>query len=74
MLRQYNRLKAGRQASYDEGRFNVKATKLGALRLIAVVVILVIIFLINAEFKKINHKSFRNHYLGRTWTNEVTGR
>lgn len=46
MSRQHSRLKAGQQATYDEGKFNVKAKKLGALRaLSAAVVVIGILFL-----------------------------
>jgi len=73
MARQYGRLKAGKQAGYDEGRFNVKAPKLGALRLIAAVVVTVVLFFANAMLQSMSRESGRSYYSGTTWTNEVTG-
>lgn len=75
MARQYGRLDDGKQAGYDEGRFNVKAKapKLGALRLIAALVVIVVLFSANAMLQSMSRESGRSYYSGTTWTNEVTG-
>lgn len=74
MARQHGRLKAGKQAGYDEGRFNVKAPKLGAVRTIAAVVVVAALLFANAVIQGMSRDSERSYYSGTTWTNEVTGR
>lgn len=74
MARQHGRLKAGRQAGYDEGKFNVKATKLGALRALSAVVVVVGLFIVNAVFQQISKSSERSYYGETTWVNQVTGK
>lgn len=74
MARQHGRLKAGRQAGYDEGKFNVKAPKLGALRALSAVVVVVGLLFVNAALQQISKSSERSYYSGTTWINQVTGK
>lgn len=75
MARQHGRLKAEKQADYDEGKFEVKATKLKPLRIIsAFVVVVVAIFFANALLQSTFPESTRSYYSAKRWTNEVTGR
>lgn len=74
MARQHGRLKAGRQTRYDEGKFNVKATKLGALRVLSAAVVVTGLFFINASLQQISKSSERSYYSGTTWVNQVTGK
>ncbi|WP_312283932.1 GYF domain-containing protein [Candidatus Igneacidithiobacillus taiwanensis] len=71
MARQYGRLKAGRQAGYDEGKFHVKARKLSALRAFSAAVVVVGLFFVNTA---IQQSSQRRYYSGTTWVNQVTGK
>lgn len=73
MARQHGRLKAGRQAGYDEGKFNVKATKLGALRALFAVAVVVGLLVVNAVLQEISKSSERSYYSETTWVNQVTG-
>ncbi len=74
MARQHGRLKAGRHARYDEGKFNVKALKLGVLRALSAVVVVVMLFFVNAALQQLSKSSERGYYSGTTWVNEVTGK
>lgn len=74
MARQHGRLKAGRQARYDEGKFNVKAPKLGALRTLSAVVVVIGLFFVNAALQQVSKSSERSYYSGTTWVNQVTGK
>lgn len=53
MTRQYGRLKSGSLARYDEGSFNVKASKLGVLRYAIAIFVLACILLINGALTEI---------------------
>ena len=46
-LRQYRRLKAGMTASYDEGLFKVTAKKIGFLRYVAAVAVVIVLLMAN---------------------------
>lgn len=74
MVRQHGRLKAGGQARYDEGKFNVKAPKLGALRALSAVVVVIGLFLVNVALQQVSKSSERSYYSGITWVNQVTGK
>jgi formylglycine-generating enzyme required for sulfatase activity len=58
-VRQYRRLKSGLQASYDEDRFVVTAVRLGVLRYVFVVAVLVLISLANGLLQNLSAKSHR---------------
>jgi len=74
MARQHGRLKAGRQAGYDEGKFNVKAQKLSALRALSAIVVVVGLVFVNATLQQISKLSESSYYSGTNWMNQVTGR
>ncbi len=74
MARQRSRLKAGGHTRYDEGRFNVKAPKLGFLRGIAATTIVVGLLAVNAVLQQLSRESARGYHSGITWTNEVSGK
>ncbi|HPR44615.1 RDD family protein [Ottowia sp.] len=74
MARQHGRIKAGRQAGYDEGKFNVKAPKLGVLRALSAIVVVLGLFFVNAAIQQISKSSERSYYSGTTWVNQVTGK
>ncbi len=74
MVRQYGRLKSGRHAGYDEGKFNVKAPKLGLFRALSAVVVVVALFFVNAALQQMSKSSERSYYSGTTWLNTVTGK
>jgi len=74
MARQHGRLKAGRHARYDEGKFYVKAPKLGVLRALSAVVVVVALFFVNAALQQVSKSSERSYYSGTTWVNQVTGK
>ncbi|MBF0155540.1 MAG: DUF4339 domain-containing protein [Magnetococcales bacterium] len=57
MARQHARLKSGRYARYDEGKFNVKATKLGLVRVLSVTAVVVTLLLINATLQQLSNTS-----------------
>ena len=58
-VRQYRRLKSGLQASYDEGRFVVTAVRLGVLRYVFVVAVLMLISLVNGFLQNLSARSHR---------------
>ena len=74
MARQYRLLKTGQQAAYDEGKFNVKAKKLGPLRAIFAVVVVIGIFVLNGVAQQSSKPSEHGYYSGTTWVNPVTGK
>jgi uncharacterized RDD family membrane protein YckC len=74
MARQHWRVKAGKQAGYDEGLYNVKAKKLGIVRVILVTIAVVLLLAANGVLQQIGKSSDNNYYLGTNWKNEVTGR
>lgn len=74
MARQHGRLKAEREAGYDESKFNVKAPKLGALRALSAVAVVMGLFLLNVALQQVSKSSERSYYSGTTWVNQVTGK
>jgi hypothetical protein len=74
MARQHGRLKAERQAAYDEGKFNVKAPKLGALRALSAVAVVIGLLFVNVALQQASQSSERSYYGGTTWVNQVTGK
>lgn len=74
MARQYGRLKSGRHARYDEGRFNVKAPKLGLVRALLAIVVVISLFFVNAALQHVSKSSDHAYYSGTTWVNQVTGK
>jgi len=74
MARQYGRLKEGKFARYDEGGFNVKAKKIGFLRSIFAIAMIVGLFAINVVLQVISQEADRAYYSGFNWTNVVNGR
>lgn len=74
MAHQYGRLRRGKHAGYDEGKFNVKGTKLGYLRIALAVAAVTGLLFVQAGLQAINQGAERSYYSGTEWTNEVTGR
>lgn len=74
MARQHGRLKSGGYARYDEGKFNVKAPKLGAIRKLSAIAVVTALFFGNAALQQMSNASGRSYYGGTTWINEVTGK
>ena len=74
MARQHERLKQGKQAGYDEGRFNAKAQKLTPFRKILVPVVIAGLVSVNLAIRATSAEADRAYYAGFDWTNVVTGR
>jgi len=74
MARQYGRLKAGKQTGYDEGFFNVKATRLGVVRIILVIIGIFLLLAVNGAIQQMSKSSDSAYYSGTNWKNEVTGK
>ena len=74
MARQHGRVKSSGHAQYDEGKFNVKAPKLGTIRAISAIILVAAVFFVNAALQQMNNASDRNYYAETTWVNEVTGK
>lgn len=74
MALQHGRIKSGRHARYDEGKFNVRASKLSAARALSAAVLVVALFFVNAILLQMSKSSEREYYGGSTWVNPVTGR
>lgn len=74
MARQHGRVKAGKQAGYDEGRFNVKAKKLSVVRIIFVVIAIFLLLAVNGALQQMAKSSDSAYYTGTNWKNEVTGK
>ena len=74
MARQHRRLKARRPAGYDEGKFNVKAPKLGALGAFATVAVVVGLLFVNTALQQVSKTSERSFYSGTNWVNQVTAK
>jgi uncharacterized RDD family membrane protein YckC len=73
MGRQYTNLKAGRQASYDRGRFRIEASPMGAFRTLTAVVALFALFLAVGYFHEIDQRVKARYFSGFEWTNPRTG-
>lgn len=74
MARQHGRVKAGKQAGYDEGRYNVKAKKLSVVRFIFVVIAIFLLLAVNGALQQMAKSSDSAYYTGTNWKNEVTGK
>lgn len=74
MARQYGRLKSGGHARYDEGKFNVKAPKLGVIRALSAIAVVTALFFVNAALQQLSNASDRSYYGGTTWLNQVTAK
>jgi uncharacterized RDD family membrane protein YckC len=74
MARQYGRLKSGGHARYDEGKFHVKAPKLGVIRALSAIAVVTALFFVNVALQQVSNASGRGYYGGTTWINEVTGK
>ena len=74
MARQHWRVKAGKEAGYDEDRYNVKAKKLGTVRVILVMIAVFLLLMAEGALQKMGNSSIGDYFLGTDWRNEVTGR
>lgn len=74
MARQHGRVKSGGHAQYDEGKFNVKAPKLGVIRALSAIAVVTALFFVNAALQQMSNASDRSYYSGTTWVNRVTGK
>lgn len=74
MAHQYGRLKKERHAGYDEGRFNIKAKKLGFIRIALAVLVIAGLFSANVALQVVSQDAERAYYSGSNWTNDVTGK
>jgi len=74
MAHQYGRLRRGKHAGYDEGKFNVKGTKLGFFRVVLAVLAIVGLFAVQVGLTAMNQGVERSYYSGTDWTNDVTGK
>lgn len=74
MARQHWRLKAGKQTGYDEGSYNVKAKKLGVVRVILVTIAVLLLLAVNGGLQKMAKSTDSAYYTGTNWKNEVTGK
>lgn len=74
MAYQHGRLARGKQAGYDESRFNVRAVEIGVFRIVFAVLLVAGIFFLNSVFQAISQSDERAYYFGSDWTNDVTGR
>jgi len=74
MAYQCGRLRKGRHAGYDEGRFNIKATKIGFFRIVLAVLVIAGLFSVNGALQVVSRDAKSGYYSGFNWTNDVTGR
>jgi uncharacterized RDD family membrane protein YckC len=74
MVRQSTRLTSGRQTTYDEGKFNVRAPVLGFARAILAGVFGLLVLFVHGLVMEMGHKSDAEYFSGALWHNEVTGR
>ncbi|SEA16521.1 RDD family protein [Microbulbifer marinus] len=74
MAHQNGRLSRGRSASYDEGEFNVKASKLGFFRVPITFLVMAGLFSVIVMLNVSSEQDKRAAQSGFTWTNEVTGK
>lgn len=73
-LYQYGKVRDGQAAGYDQGKFEVRATRLSLVRLVCTVLILVGMMAVNGYFKQEARESHRSYTSGGPWTNKLTGR
>lgn len=73
MFYQYRRVRRGKQAGYDEGKFNVKSIKLGFFRIVSAILMIVGLLFVQVGITAANQVVNRAHYSGTYWTNAVTG-
>ncbi|MBN8510307.1 MAG: hypothetical protein J0L57_17080 [Burkholderiales bacterium] len=59
---------------HGEGKFNVKAPKLGVARALSAIVVVVVLFVVNAAIQQASKSSDRSYYSGTTWVNQITGK
>jgi len=67
MVRQHGRVKAGKQAGYDQGFYNVKAEKLGIVRTILVTIAVALLLAANGALQQIGKSSGSSYSLGTNW-------
>lgn len=73
MWRQRGRLKAGKQTSYDDGRFYVKAKNMSVLRAFFAAIVVFGVFSANIALQNMSNSSVRTYYGGTKWLNPETG-
>jgi uncharacterized RDD family membrane protein YckC len=73
MAHQYGRLRRGKHAGYDEGKFNIKGTKLGFFRVMFAVLAMAGLFTVQVGLRVMNQGAEHSYYSGTDWTNDVTG-
>ncbi len=74
MARQHGHLKAGRNARYDEGKFNVKVRKIGVVRAIAALLVIGATLSANIGLQILAKSNEHSYYSESTWVNEATGK
>lgn len=70
---QWWRLKKNKSTGYDAGAFEVKASKLGAGRVAAAILVVLALLIAISVFQEMARSSRSAYYLGGPWTNPVTG-
>ena len=73
MAYQYDRLRKEKRATYDEGRFEVRAPELGFARVTLAVVLIAGMFWINLLLQGFPGSTDQAWPEGFEWTNEITG-
>jgi uncharacterized RDD family membrane protein YckC len=74
MARQHGRLKANQQATYDQGKFDVKVRKPGLFRALFAATLLVGASAVVIALNKQTDLEEERFYRGMTWVNPVTGK
>lgn len=74
LARQRSHLKSGRQATYDEGKYQAKAHKLSVARALLASAIVIIMFLVNVALQPTAPQPHSEQGAGATWTNQITGK
>ena len=73
-LYQYGKVRDGAAAGYDQGKFEVRAGKLSAVRAVCTMLALIGMMMVNGYFRQESREAHRQYQNGGPWTNKLTGR
>lgn len=73
-LYQYGKVREGEAAGYDQGKFEVRASKLSVVRIACTALALIGMLMVNGHFRQASQEARRQYQNGGPWTNRATGR